>query len=411
MEFILKQVSMLLFLVLFSCTVLPPAQHTVANGGNTVDDTPAEVNAKDITVHCDTVVVKDKVEILFTPDKKSVQFEIKNNTPSNLMFVALIDGSDYLLNAHDFKITFSVKKSESYSFTVDTKLDISDKASSIMKLTSNFSNFGTFHVNCIYNTDPTTDTNPGDETDDTPDFGGYYSTIKDLSGESLKKELNKILNTNTVRYTYTECWDALKYTDQSPESPENVRLIYTGWSIPKDHVNVVDGWNREHVWCQSRGGFGTDEIGAGTDLHHLRACDMSVNSARNNKEYDNGGNLYIDKSPYKGFDADTGCLTDTDSWEVRDEEKGDTARMIFYCAVAYENSGGYDFVDLEVNDVTDNPTSDGPVAYFGKLSTLKEWHKNDPVSKYEKERHERIVEKQKNRNPFVDMPELVELIW
>ena len=45
------------------------------------------------------------------------------------------------------------------------------------------------------------------------------------------------------------------------------------------------GWNREHVWAKSRGDFGT-KIGAGTDLHHLRAEDVSTNSARNNRSFD-----------------------------------------------------------------------------------------------------------------------------
>lgn len=35
-------------------------------------------------------------------------------------------------------------------------------------------------------------------------------------------------------------------------------------------------------------------MGAGTDAHHLRPTDISINSARNNRDFDNGGSLYID---------------------------------------------------------------------------------------------------------------------
>ncbi len=37
----------------------------------------------------------------------------------------------------------------------------------------------------------------------------------------------------------------------------------------------MDGWTREYVWAKSHGNFGTD-LGAGTDVHHLRPEDNSV---------------------------------------------------------------------------------------------------------------------------------------
>ena len=50
----------------------------------------------------------------------------------------------------------------------------------------------------------------------------------------------------------------------------------------------MNDWNREHVWAKSHGDFGTT-MGAGTDLHHLRPTDASVNSSRSNLDFDNGG--------------------------------------------------------------------------------------------------------------------------
>ena len=66
-----------------------------------------------------------------------------------------------------------------------------------------------------------------------------------------------------------------------------------------------------------------------------------------------------------------------------------------------------DKVDLELNDKVNN----GTAPYHGKLSVLLQWHKQDPVDEYEKQRNEKIYEIQGNRNPFIDHPEWVEKIW
>ncbi|HNQ43440.1 MAG TPA: endonuclease, partial [Candidatus Cloacimonadota bacterium] len=91
-------------------------------------------------------------------------------------------------------------------------------------------------------------------------------------------------------------------------------------------------------------------------------------------------------------------------WEPREVEKGDVARMILYMAVRYE--GTDTTYDLELQDVT--PTT-GP--FYGKLSTLLAWHEQDPPDAWEQRRNDRIQERQGNRNPFIDHPEFVSLIW
>ena len=42
---------------------------------------------------------------------------------------------------------------------------------------------------------------------------------------------------------------------------------------------------------------------------------------------------------------------------------------------------------------------------------LMQWHKQDPVDNFEKNRNEKTFEIQGNRNPFIDHPECAELIW
>jgi len=99
------------------------------------------------------------------------------------------------------------------------------------------------------------------------------------------------------------------------------------------------------------------------------------------------------------------CYYDNDSFEPRDQVKGDVARILFYMAVRYDGSDGV--ADLELNDFTGN----GSVPFMGKLSTLLVWNNLDPVDDFERNRNEVIFGYQKNRNPFIDYPHFADLIW
>lgn len=236
---------------------------------------------------------------------------------------------------------------------------------------------------------------------------GYYDRAKDKTGEQLKAALHEIIK-NHIEFPYTststDTWDILKETDKDMAHPDSVILLYTGWSVNAAlEYDNGNGWTREHVWAKSHGDFGTDK-GAGTDVHHLRPEDNSVNNARSNKDFDNGGSHYfVGGSP-------TGCRTDADSWEPRDAVKGDVARMLFYMATRYEGTDGEP--DLELVDQVDTYDLNAPgKGYHGKLSSLLEWHKIDPVDSFEINRNNVIYSYQKNRNPYIDHPEYVDLIW
>lgn len=236
---------------------------------------------------------------------------------------------------------------------------------------------------------------------------GYYNSAEGLSGDPLKTALHNIIK-NHKEYPYTststDTWDILKQTDKDTTNPDNVILFYTGWSVnAAQEYNNNTGWAREHVWAKSHGDFGTT-MGPGTDVHHLRPTDITVNSARNNKDFDNGGSIYVDG------DGVTQCRTDNDSWEARDKVKGDVARMLFYMAVRYDGDNGEPDLELvdAVNTYDLNTTGKG---YHGKLSTLLAWHKQDPVDSFEINRNKIIYKYQLNRNPFIDHPEYVDKIW
>ncbi|MBG0855062.1 endonuclease [Streptomyces spinoverrucosus] len=224
----------------------------------------------------------------------------------------------------------------------------------------------------------------------------YYKNAIGKTGTSLKSSLHTIIG-NQTKLSYSAVWNALKVTDQDPNNSNNVILLYSGISRSKSlNGGNTGNWNREHVWAQSHGDFGTS-AGPGTDLHHLRPEDVQVNSVRGNKDFDNGGS---------GFTNSGGSLTDSNSFEPRDAVKGDVARMILYMAVRYE--GDDSWPDLEPNDSVSN----GSVPYHGRLSVLKQWHEQDPPSTFEERRNDVIYNSyQGNRNPFIDHPEWVEAIW
>ncbi|SED60741.1 endonuclease I family protein [Streptomyces melanosporofaciens] len=224
----------------------------------------------------------------------------------------------------------------------------------------------------------------------------YYQDAMGKSGPELKTALHTIISDQT-KVSYDEVWDALKSTDEDPDNSSNVILLYSGRSQSKDASGGnPDDWNREHVWAKSHGDFGT-ATGPGTDLHHLRPTNVTVNSIRGNKDFDNGGQDVPDAP---------GNRTDDDSFEPRDQVKGDVARMILYMAVRYDGDDG--FADLEPNDNVDN----GSAPNIGRLSVLKEWSAEDPPDAFEKNRNQVIYDSfQHNRNPFIDHPEWVDSIW
>ena len=246
-------------------------------------------------------------------------------------------------------------------------------------------------------TPPTTTTTTTPPTGTPGDYDRtYYLPAIGKSGTALRTSLNQIIRTNT-KLTYEQVWDALKLTDQDPNNSNNVILLYSGTSRAKSlNGGDPDDWNREHVWAKSHGDFGT-ATGPGTDIHHLRPTDVTVNSDRGNKDFDLGGTQSTEAP---------GNYTDSDSWEPRNADKGDVARMIFYMAIRYEGNDGYP--DLEVNESTSNGTN----PYIGKLSVLKQWNLQDPPSAFEKRRNQVIYDTyQHNRNPFIDHPEWVASIW
>jgi uncharacterized protein len=235
----------------------------------------------------------------------------------------------------------------------------------------------------------------------------YYAdaitaVVNNHTAGEIKTALNTIITANHKVLTYAEVWTALTETDEDPNNSDNVILLYKGTSIAKalngsaEQSSDPDNWNREHVWPNSHG-FGDQQFEAYTDIHHLRPADISVNGSRGNLDFDNS-DAPLTEAPSNNIDSD--------SFEPRNEVKGDVARMMFYVDTRYQGFDTY----TPALELVDRLTTVGEPA-LGRLCRLIEWSNLDPVDLVERNRNDKIYEYQGNRNPYIDHPEWVALLY
>ena len=221
---------------------------------------------------------------------------------------------------------------------------------------------------------------------------GYYSSITDASGETLKSALHEIIKDHTV-ISYSADTDALGVVDQDPENTSNVILLYSGYSVPASNY---PSWNKEHLWLES---CGASSGAPYSDLWNLRACDATVNGTRGVKYYD------VSTPPITYVQAAPGSSYDSDSWEPRDADKGYVARACLYMTTRYDGTGG----DLNLQLAEDPDCS---IYTFARRSTLLDWNRRFPPSDWERNRNGKVYQLyQHNRNPYVDNPDFADRVF
>jgi endonuclease I len=257
---------------------------------------------------------------------------------------------------------------------------------------------------------------------------GYYSTANTTSATALRNSVHLIIDDHT-RFPYTatttDTWDVLARADQDSQNSANILDIYKNVSYVKS-LGGNNFYNREHTWPNSLG-FPVDGSSnyPYTDLHMLMAADISYNSTRSNKPYDNcSGCTEYPTQASNGQGGGSGVYPgnshrgNASVFEVWRKLKGNVARAMFYMDIRYE--GGTHGVtgaaepDLRLtNDLSlvVGTGSNASVAYMGKLSTLIQWHLADPVDAAEQLRNEVIYSYQGNRNPFIDNPQWVACVY
>jgi endonuclease I len=258
---------------------------------------------------------------------------------------------------------------------------------------------------------------------------GYYGTANASSATALRNSLHLIIDDHTrIPYTAsaTDTWNVIAAADQDPGNSARILDIYKNVSYAKA-TGGNDFYNREHTWPNSLG-FPNDGSGnyPYTDLHMLMASDISYNSSRGNKPYDNCSascTEYPTQST-NGQGGGSGTYPGNSNWgnssvfQVWSKFKGNVARAMFYMDVRYEGGShggsGASEPDLRLTSDLGLVVATGgnaSVAYMGKLSTLLHWHADDPVDAAEQLRNEVVYSYQGNRNPFIDHPEWVACIY
>jgi len=230
----------------------------------------------------------------------------------------------------------------------------------------------------------------------------YYTPANNKSGYELKTALCQIITSGQITNTYVGLWTHFQTTDKRTDG--KVWDMYSDCTFTfgthqcGNYKDICDCYNREHSFPASW--FNKVEP-TYTDLFHLYPTDGKVNSLRGDYPFgETNGTLYtISKIGSCTFPGYTGMV-----FEPADEYKGDFARTYFYIATRYENQ----IKQWSCPMLAGNSTS---VFKAWSIALLLKWHRQDPVSEKETNRNNAVYNIQKNRNPFIDYPDLVELIW
>ncbi|GAA0729520.1 hypothetical protein GCM10009430_39770 [Aquimarina litoralis] len=223
-----------------------------------------------------------------------------------------------------------------------------------------------------------------------PGYSGLYTTYVASDSDSYYENNGSVLDMYSENPTGADDYEYTHFTDQDPG---------TGGTSEGEF------YNREHIIPQSVFNQVTPQR---SDAHFVVPSDKFVNGARGSFPFGRveTANLTTTNGSKRGNNLNSGYSAGYTAtvFEPIDEFKGDIARMHFYFATRYEDDvASYSYSMF-------NGTSD-QVFDQTFLNILITWHNQDPVSTREMDRNNAIFGRQNNRNPFIDHPEYVEMIW
>jgi len=239
---------------------------------------------------------------------------------------------------------------------------------------------------------------------------GYYDDANGLSGEQLQIALHNIIdNHNSI--SYSALWTAFSTTDNAGGGVVWDMYAICGFTLGGDQCGTFgsecDCYNREHSFPSS---WFNDASPMYTDLFQIVPTDGYVNGIRSNypygetnsPSYTSGNGSQLGPCSVVGY---SGIV-----FEPADEYKGDFARNYFYMATRYSDI----IANWENNNSNGNAVLNGtsyPAYESWFLDMIMAWHILDPVSQKEIDRNNAVYAIQNNRNPFIDHPEYVGLVW
>lgn len=246
---------------------------------------------------------------------------------------------------------------------------------------------------------------------------GYYNAANGLSGAALKTALSGIITSGHQDKGYSGLWTAYKTTDidKDYENDGSILDIYSEKPVGADPYKYTPGsnqcgtystegncYNREHIVPQSLFNQSSPMV---SDVHFIRATDGKVNGMRSNYPFGKvGSTTFTSKNGSKLGSSSSSGYSGT-VFEPIDEFKGDVARMIFYFVTRYQSK----LSSFSSGNMLGSSAFPGLQTW--ELNVLLAWHNQDPVSPAEIKRNNASYTYQGNRNPFIDNPNYVNLIW
>ncbi len=286
---------------------------------------------------------------------------------------------------------------------------------------------------------------------------GYYNAVAGLNCGPLKTALCNIITSGQFALNYSTIdnieipivdtirsddalrsiiWDVYSNNNTGPEpfefnSSQTPTGGFCGGSSPST-VGVC--WNKEHTFPRSWFKLGGTSYQQPTeaDLYLVRPTDAKINSERGNIPYSTVGTPTSFQFPtvgaYPGYPIPPNPVLDkigpsnypgvtaASAFEPHDAVKGDLARGYFYILTRYQNElANWTTLNsaTSISVVADGTTNGGlyPSFRLSYLQMMYSWNNLDPVDAKEINRNELVYSQQNNRNPYVDHPEYVALVW
>lgn len=233
---------------------------------------------------------------------------------------------------------------------------------------------------------------------------GYYSSLKGKKGAELKTAIHDIIKkANVLSYGSgnRKTWWGFWSTDRDERGYFIDRYsAESEWEMSTSQGAAGAGMNIEHSFPKSW--WGKTEVQAYKDLYNLMPCKSKINSTKSN--YPMGKVVSGDKG--NGW-TKVGKGTDGKwYWEPADPWKGDFARGYMYMATAYQD---YNWVGEQALQILQQGAY--PTLQKWAYKLYIQWAKADKPNALEIKRNNDVAKIQKNRNPYVDFPNLMEYVW
>lgn len=237
------------------------------------------------------------------------------------------------------------------------------------------------------------------------DASGLLNELRRLTSPGSSGSYSALWSTFTSCYTKSDGYIKDYYSSISRYTSRNQDHGYDG---------ATEGqvYNREHSIPKSWWGGSYDEGTQGTDPYIVIPADRAINEKRSNMPYGvvTGNPTFTSSGGYSKIGPSDATFGYTGTvFEPSDDVKGDLARSTLYAIAKYSDSYSWTTSNGRYVFSGSPNTNFGLTLYAVKLLTY--WNDIDKPDEWEIGLNNRLANRMHNRNPFVDHPEYVNVLW